>query len=89
MPYDIKTGTEVFQCSIEHLFTNQIVVDDILVYGRNQDEYDKKSKKVLDRERQLNLKLNPQTCKFHVTSESVHCDQSKISATNNLKKAKR
>ena len=44
MPYGIKTGTEVFQCSIEHLFTNQtceIVVDDILVYGRNQDDHDR------------------------------------------------
>ena len=44
MPYGIKTGTEVFQCSIEHLFTNQpceIVVDDILVYGRSQDDHDK------------------------------------------------
>ena len=47
MPYGIKTGTEVFQCSIEHLFTNQlceIVVDDILVYGHNQDEHDKNLK---------------------------------------------
>ena len=66
MPYGIKTGTEVFQCSIEQLFTNQpyeIVVHDILVYGRNQDDHDKNLKKVLDRARQLNLKLNPQKCK--------------------------
>ena len=69
MPYGIKTETEVVQCFIEHLFTNQpyeIVVDDILVYGRSQDEHDKNLKKVLDRARQLNLKLNPQKCKFNV-----------------------
>ena len=44
MPYGIKMRTEVFQWSIEHLLTNQpceIVVDDILVYGLNQDEHDK------------------------------------------------
>ena len=69
MPYGIKTRTEVFQCYIEDLFTNQqceIVVHDILLYGRNQDEHDKNLNKVLDRERQLNLKLNPHKCKFHV-----------------------
>ena len=71
MPYGIKTATEVFQCSIVHLFTNQpceIVVDDILVYGHNQDEHDKNLKKVLDRARRLNLKLNPQKYKFQVNN---------------------
>ena len=69
MPYCIKTRTEVFQCSIEHLFTNQpceIVVDDVLVYGRNQYKHDKNLKKVLDRARQLSLKLKPHKCKFNV-----------------------
>ena len=74
------------------------MVDDILVYDRNQDEHDKNLKKVLDRAHQLNLKLNPQKCKFHVnkvpfvghilTPEGVQCDQSKISAINNLEKPK-
>ena len=74
------------------------MVDDILVYGHNQDVHDKNLKKVLDRARQLNLKLNPQKCKFHVnkvpfvghilTSDGVQCDQSKISDINNLEKPK-
>ena len=62
MPYGIKTVTAVFQCSIEHLFTNQpceVMVDDILVYMVVTKMSMTKSKNVLDRARQLNLKLNP------------------------------
>ena len=81
MPHGIKTGTEVFQCSIEHLFTNQpceIVVENILVYGRNQDEHDNNLNKVLDRARQLNLKLNPQKFKFHVKKSALCMTHSNI-----------
>ena len=70
------------------------MVDGILVYGRNQDEHNKN----LDCARQLNLKPNPQKCIFNVnkvpfvghilTSKGVQCDQSKISAINNLENPK-
>ena len=96
-----KQELKYFNAPFEHLFTNQpceIVVDDILVSGRNQDDHDKDLLKVLHRARQLKLKLNPQKCKFNVnkvpfvghilTSEGVQCDQSKISAIINLAKPK-
>ena len=42
MPYGITSDSEVFQRSMEHLFANQpceIIVDDILVYGKNAEEH--------------------------------------------------
>ena len=92
MPYGITSGFEVFQRSMEHLFANQpceIIVDDILVYGKNTEEHDANLRQVFYRVRQLNMKLNAEKCKFHVTevlfvghvltADEVKCDKSKIS----------
>ena len=97
MPYGITSGSEVFQRSMEHLFANQpceIIVDDILVYGKNAEEHDANLKQVLNRVRQLNMKLNAEKCKFHVTevpfdghvltADGVKCDKSKISAITTM-----
>ena len=97
MPYGITSGSEVFQRSMEHLFVNQpceIIVDDILVYGKNAEEHDANLKQVLNRLRQLNMKLNAEKCKFHVTevpfvghvltADGVKCDKSKISAITTM-----
>ena len=97
MPYGITSGSEVFQRSMEHLFANQpceIIVDDILVYGKNAEEHDANLKQVLNRVRQLNMKLNAKKSKFHVTevpfvghvftADGVKCDKSKISAITTM-----
>ena len=99
MPYGITSGSEVFQRSMEHLFANQpceIIVDDILVYGKNAEEHDANLKQVFNRVRQLNVKLNAEKCKFHVTevpfvghvqvltADGVKCDKSKISAITTM-----
>ena len=97
MPYGITSSSEVFQRSMEHLFANQpceIIVDDILVYGKNAEEHDANLKQVLNRVRQLNMKLNAEKCKFHVTevpfvghvltTDGVKCDKSKISAITTM-----
>ncbi|XP_064201962.1 congerin-2-like isoform X3 [Anguilla rostrata] len=47
MPYGISAGSEVFQRTTEQLFAGQpceILVDDILVWGRNREEHDKRLK---------------------------------------------
>ena len=82
---------------MEHLFANQpyeIIVDDILVYGKNAEEHDANLKQVLNRVRQLNMKLIAEKCKFHVTevpfvghvltAEGVKCDKLKISAITTM-----
>lgn len=73
IPYGISTGSEVFQQSMEQLFDAQpcqIVVDDILVCGCTLQEHDEQLKQVLHKIRGCNMKLNPDKCKFRVTSVS-------------------
>ncbi len=73
MPYGISTGSEVFQRTMEHLFDRQscqIVVDDILVWGCTLQQHNERLKQVLHKIRASNMNLNPDKCKFRVTSVS-------------------
>ena len=70
MPYGIKSGSEVFQRAMEELFIVslcEIVVDDILIWGKSMEELKSNTYKVLDRARKVVMKLNPKKCKFGVT----------------------
>jgi hypothetical protein len=69
MPYGITSGSEVFQHAMEHVFEGlpcHIVIDDILVWGSNQEEHDKRLKQILDKAREVGLKLNKKKCKVNV-----------------------
>ena len=55
-----KVMTEMF----EDIDGAEVVVDDILVWGTNEVEYDSRMIKVLDRDRLRNLKLNKAKCQF-------------------------
>ncbi|XP_055507978.1 uncharacterized protein LOC129707187 [Leucoraja erinacea] len=73
MPFGISSASEVFQRSMEQLFAGlpcAIIVDDILVYGRDVEEHDRNLRRVLDRARQINLKLNPSKCRFRLSEVS-------------------
>ncbi|RXN39425.1 dynein heavy chain axonemal [Labeo rohita] len=73
MPYGISTGSEVFQRCMEQLFEGQpcaIVVDDILIWGSTTEEHDLRLRQVMDRIRTVNLKLNPDKCRFRVSEVS-------------------
>ena len=99
MPYSICTCSEVFQNVMEQLFAGQpseIVVNDILIWGRNVQEHDEHLTQVLNRIRAINLKLNPDKCKFRVncvhyvghllTAEGVKPDPEKIKAVFEMEK---
>ena len=47
-----------------------IIVDDIIVGGNGVEEHDKNLKKVLDRARQVKLRLNPKKYKFRLREVS-------------------
>lgn len=69
MPFGINTASEVFQRAIEQIFMGYpcaVIVDDIIVGGKGIEEHDKNLKKVLERARQVKLKLNPKKCKFRL-----------------------
>ena len=99
LPYGIVAGSEVFQKSMDDLFIAQpcqIIVDDILIYGTDEIDHDNNLKLVLDRCREVNLKLNPSKCKLKVnkvsyvghilSSEGVQADPEKIRAITELPK---
>ncbi|CAB4023813.1 Hypothetical predicted protein [Paramuricea clavata] len=73
MPFGINTASEVFQRTMQQLFTShpsEIIVDDILVWRRDIAEHDYNFEKVLQRANEVNLKLNTKKCKFRLESVS-------------------
>ena len=73
LPYGIVAGSKVFQKYMDNLFIAppcQIIVDDILIYGTDEIDYDNNLKVVLDTCQEVNLKLNPNKYKFKVNKVS-------------------
>ncbi|GBM50176.1 hypothetical protein AVEN_50070-1 [Araneus ventricosus] len=72
LPYGLTSSPEVYQKTIENIFTGingiLIYIDDILVYGKTQEEHDAKLKSVLDRARKYVLKLSKDKSKIRVES---------------------
>ncbi len=78
--------TEMF----EDLQGVEVMVDDILVWGTNQKEHDKRLEKVLQHAKQRNLKLNKEKSQISqniihylghtLTKDGVMPDQNKIAA---------
>ena len=68
MPMGLKCSAEIFQREMCRIFSDlpgvEIVVDDILVHGRNAVEHDSRLRKVLQRCRDVNLKLNSSKSKI-------------------------
>lgn len=97
MPFGINSASEVFQRAMEQIFAGfpcAIIVDDIIVGGKGEKEHDENLKKVLNRARQVNLKLNPQKCKFKLrevsyvghlfTEQGLKPDPAKIQAITEM-----
>lgn len=72
------------------------MMDDIIVWGSNREEHDERLRKVLDKTREVNLKLNKDKCEFGVktltfvgdvvSEEGVKPDPRKASAINNMER---
>ena len=97
MPFGINSASEVFQRSMEQLFAGypcSVIVDDIIIGGRSTAEHDANLKRVLDRVKEVNLKLNPAKCKFRLdqvcyvghifTSAGLKADPSKTAAITDM-----
>ena len=60
MPMGIRSAPEVYQQAIEQLMANapcEVIMHDIIIPGTNDDNHDSNVIKVLDRLREINLKL--------------------------------
>ena len=94
LPFGIRSAPEVYQRVMEELFGGiegcEVIADDLMVWERNDEEHDQRLKKVLDRAREVQLKLNQKKCKKRVTevsyightftSEGVKQNQRKVEA---------
>ncbi len=72
------------------------MMDDFIVWGSTREEHDKRLRQVLDKTREVNLKLNKDKCEFGVktltfvgdviSEEGVKPDPRKTSAINNMER---
>lgn len=73
MHFGINSAWEVFQLTMDQLFAGYpwlVIVDEIIVGGLEIAEHHGKRKKVLERLKEINLKLNPHKCKFRLDQVS-------------------
>ena len=99
LPFGIKSAPEVFQNCMSELFADvdgvKVIVDDLLIWGKDDDEHDARLKQVLDRARKVNLKFNAKKCRIrqeevpyvgHVLSkDGLKPDPEKIRAVQEMK----
>ena len=66
MPMGLECAGEIFQREMVTNFGNlngtEIVMDDILVHGKTLEEHNERLKNVLEKSREINIKLNKDTC---------------------------
>ena len=97
LPFGIKPASEVYQSGMEELFAGYpcaIVVDDLLVWGQTVKEHDANLRKVLERCKEVNMKLNISKCRFRLdkvsyvghefTSQGLLPDSSKVHAVKEM-----
>jgi hypothetical protein len=97
IPFGISSASEVFSKKMADILNSQDnalhLVDDVLIYGKDQDEHDTRLREVLDRYRRAKVTLNKK-CEFsksqikwagHVISgEGVSADPDRLSAILNM-----
>lgn len=102
MPMGISSAPEIFQRRISQLFEDvegcDVIIDDIIVWGKDEKQHNKRLTRVLERAREINLKLNKSKCKIastevkymgHIFSESgIRPDPEKINTINKMESPK-
>ena len=102
LPYGIQSAPEVYHKTIHMIFEHipgvDTMMDDVIVWGSTRQEHDERLRQVLDKTREVNLKLNKDKCEFAgksltfvgdvVSEEGVKPDPRKTSAINNMERPK-
>ena len=98
--FGINAASEIFQDAVEEILTGlpgcKNISDDIIVFGRTQQEHDKNLRGVLERLKKLDVRLNKDKCSFsksevkfygHIFSQNgVKVDPDKIKASTEMSK---
>ena len=68
LPFGIVSASKVFQKAVSEIIEDiegaVSIIDDILIWRKDMKEHDERLKRVLDRVRENNLKLNLDKCQF-------------------------
>ncbi|KAK3697503.1 hypothetical protein QZH41_002099 [Actinostola sp. cb2023] len=97
LSFGINSASEIFQKAIEEAVQGiqgaRNISDDIIVFGKQQDDHDNALRAVLQRMRDNNLTANPDKCLFnqssidffghHFSAEGISADDKKISSLIN------
>ena len=100
VPFGIVSASEIFQRvmsqMVEDIEGSEAIMDDIVVWGKDQAEHDMRLKQVMDKAKACGLKFNKGKCKFrqnqisyvgHVLSgEGLKADPEKIRAVQDMKR---
>ena len=74
LPFGINLATDEYQKKMMELFGEQdgveVIVDDILVHGRDQAEHDSRLEVVMSKIKEIGLCLNKEKCKFRKSEVS-------------------
>lgn len=97
MPYGLKSAPEVFQQRFQNIFNAEgvvIYIDDILVWGKTEEEHNRRLENVFKVARANNVKFNFKKCKFGLTevryvghkfsASGISMDEKKIEAIKEL-----
>ena len=99
VPFGIVSASEIFQRvmsqMVEDIAGSEAIMDDIVVWGKDQAEHDMRLKQVMDKAKACGLNFNKGKCKFwqnqiscvgHVLSgEGLKADPEKIRAVQDMK----
>ena len=97
LPFGISSGPEVFHREMTHILEGipGIIcdIDDVLAFGRNQQEHDSRLRIVLQKMKEAGVTLN-EKCKFSIdsvkflghmiTKEGIHMDPEKVQTISNF-----
>ena len=76
MPMGIKSAPEVYQQRMEQVFEGlpgvKVIMDDIIIHGRNTAEHDARLRAVLQRSRDSNLRLKKSKCHIQQSEVTFH-----------------
>lgn len=100
LPFGINSASEVYQriiCDmVQDLEGVESIIDDIIIFGKDTEEHDKRLRALLQRCREYNLKLSKDKCIFRtnqiryvghlLTDKGVKIDPEKLKAVESMKK---
>jgi hypothetical protein len=98
LPFGLNTSQDIFQKRVDQTYEGlegvEPIADDILIWGRTKEEYDKRQRAMLQRSREKGVKLNKDKCKFGLSEvsffghtlckEGLKPDPKKLEAVKNM-----